>query len=212
MDQKTLRRHLSSSNLQRLARATKLSRTTLYKVMEAKPTTTATLGKLSSFFENKTANELYQNLKFYGAPLAEKNRRKTLTLEETLLEALKVSRTDSLVESVLPYVLFKNRAVLNLPLLLRESVKSDVDRLLGYYLDVSNQYKPNKTFKNFTHDMRNLFHYETNQPQTLNGKTVKEFALSAYLKNTVALDWGLLVRGELSHYLERFHKWEQLES
>ncbi len=59
--------------------------------------------------------------------------------------------------------------------------------------------------------MKKILNYSNLPLQTLSGINVAEFARSAYLKNSTAVGWGLLIRIELKHQLERFEKWLTLE-
>lgn len=202
--------NLKNTNLSEVMRETKVSRQTLYNVLQNKNTTKETVTKLVDYFYKKNNAEVYQNLKFYGAPLFE-NAKKTYSLEQTLFYALNLSRNDGLVESVLPYVLYKNRSVVNLKFLYRKCMKEDLDNLLGYYLEVSTKFRSNKNFEKFLKYMKELCDHQTLQPVPLGKRKVPEYARSAYTQNEVALSWGLLVRGELNHHLERFEKWAALE-
>jgi hypothetical protein len=198
---------LKISNLQEISKSTKLSRQTLYNFLNGQNTTTDTINKLKTYFQMQIDDQLYTDLKFYGAPLAVKDGRPNLELDQALLNALQASRSDSLLESVLPYVFYKNQEALNLEVLFRESVKLNNDQLLGYYLEMADQFIPVQKFKNFTNLMRQIFVYDLRPLMTISGKPVPDYAISAYMKNTVALSWGLLVRGELKFQIERFKKW-----
>lgn len=212
MDLQQLRHHLTKvENLSEVERETNVSRTTLYNVMKNESAHKETVEKLSKYFTEKNNQELYENLRFYGAPLAE-SRRRTIPLEETLLRAFELSRNDALVESVLPYVLYKNRSTLKLGELYRSCVQEKLDRHFGYYLSMSEAFHSFPKYAAFLNHMRFVFNYSSGDPVPLANREVPDYAKSRFLKNKVALAWGLMAQGETSHHLERFHKWEKSES
>lgn len=207
MDVKALKTQLKNCSLQEVSLHTGVTRQTLHNFLKGGNTTLATLNALNSFFDKDKVEKLYGSLAYYGAPLAVTKRQSHFELHETLKKALELSKTDALVASTMPFVLFKQRANLDLTHLFRESVKSDTDSLLGYFLESANEFRNYRPFKIFSSNMKKLANYDHAPKRKFNGESVDKEFLPLYSRNNLALSWGLLDRGELKNHMDRFEKW-----
>lgn len=207
MDVNALKTQLKNSSLQDVSHHTGVTRQTLHNFLKGGNTTLSTLTALSSFFDENKVEKLYESLAYYGAPLAVTKSQPHFELNETLKKALELSKTDALIASTMPYVLFKQRANLDLTSLFRESVKSDTDSLLGYFLESANEFRNYRPFKTFSSNMKKLVNYDESPKRKFNGESVDKEFLPLYSRNNLALSWGLLDRGELKNHLDRFEKW-----
>lgn len=207
MEVNDLKNSLQAKNLTDVSSRTGLTRQTLHNFLKGKNATLKTLNALESYFHDEETEKLYQSLAYYGAPLAVKNKYPHFSLQVTLQKALVLSKTEELVASTMPYLFFKQRANLNLEELLRDSVKSSTDNLLGYFLDSANEFRSYNAFKSFTDKMKKLFLYDSKHPTKFNGEVVATEFLPVYTRNKTALSWGLLDRGDFKHHLDRFEKW-----
>jgi len=207
MDVNALKNQLKNSSLQDVSHHTGVTRQTLHNFLKGGNTTLSTLSALNSFFDEVEAEMLYESLAYYGAPLAITKSHPHFELNKTLKKALELSKTDALVASTMPFVLFKQRANLDLAHLYKESVKSDTDSLLGYFLESANEFRNYRPFKVFSSNMRKLFNYVDSTKKKFNGESVDKEFLPLYSRNNLALSWGLLDRGELKNHLDRFEKW-----
>lgn len=211
MDTATLKNLLKDKNLTDVSARTGLTRQTLHNFLNNRNTTLKTITALETFLHDEDVDQLYQSLAFYGAPLAVKKKHPFFNLQNTMRKALLLSKTDDLVASTLPYVFYKQRANLKLMELFRESVKTNTDKLFGYFLESANEFREFLPFKNFTSKMKNFFSYKDSTPTKFDDTFVTNEFLPLYTKNKVALSWGLLDRGDFQHHLDRFEKWLKAE-
>lgn len=209
MEVDDLKQKLKESNLALVSRQTGLTRQTLYNFLDNKNTKLESLQLLDKYFNDTNEAELYSALTYFGAPLNVKKQNPNKSLENTLALGLEHSRQDSLVASVMPYVLYKQRTNLDLYQLYRLAVKSDSDQLLGYFLEVANAYSNFKLFSDFSKNIFQFNKYKSNTLKKLNGKSVKSEYVPLYSSNKLALKWGFLESGTLEHHLERYSKWDK---
>jgi hypothetical protein len=207
MDINALKTRLKNSSLKNVSHHTGVTRQTLHNFLKGGNATLSTLSALNSFFDETEIEKIYESLAYYGAPLAVTKSNPHFELNDTLKKALDLSTTDALVASTIPYVLFKQRASLDLTTLFRASVKSDTDKLLGYFLELANEFRNYRPFKLFSSNMKKLINYDNSPKKKLNGDSVGEEFLPLYSRNNLALSWGLFDRGEIKNHLDRFEKW-----
>lgn len=207
MDVDLLKSLLNEKRLADVSVSTGVTRQTLNNFLNGGNTTLDTLKALESFFGKVDEEKLFESLSYYGAPLAVTKKAPHYNLHETLKKALKLSKTNSLVASTMPYVFYKQRAALDLTELLKESMKSDTDQLFGYFLEMANEFREHSPFKKFLNNLKKLVPYDRYKKTKLNGEKVSAEFLPLYSRNNLALSWGLLDRGELQDHLNRFEKW-----
>lgn len=205
MDLDSLRKKLSDVNLAEVERETKVSRRTLYNLLENKNTTEKTATKLSEYFLAVEENELYGNLRFFKAPLVVETKN-SMSLEEAVFKALSAAKNDGLLESVLPYVLYKNRASLNLDRMYELTLPQGLLFNFCYFLEVANEFSQHKPFKVFLKKCHSLLPKKL-QLSPLASRKVPDYALPLFMKNEAGLKWKFLVLGNLKDHLDRYRKW-----
>lgn len=212
MDVDLLKNLLNKNNVTDVSLRTGLSRQTLHNFLNGKNPTLETLTKLQSYLCEENEVFIFESLAYYGAPLAVTQRIAHYDLNQTLKKGLELSKRNALIASTLPFVFFKQRASIDLIWLFRESIKSDTDKLMGYFLETAHEFRNFIPFKMFAKSMNKLGRYDKYQPTKLNGETVNSEFLPLYTQNSLALHWGLLDHGKLSSHISRFEKWYSQEN
>jgi hypothetical protein len=202
---------LKSHNLSHLEKDTGVSRQALHNAIKThnmKLDNLSTVAKslhLKVEFTPVTNEEnLMSSLAKLGAPLAH-SKDGNLTLDECVGETLKRTRHDGVYETLLPYVLALNVEKLN-PLKLAASAFTENQvNVLGYFVDLANQFRPHEKFQYL---LKLLEPAKSDEKEFLVLNTKSHFP-ELFKKNKLALKWNLKVRGTVTDHLQRWAKWEK---
>lgn len=200
-----------------LAEKAGVSRTSLYNLLKGENFESETLDKISQVLNLEFAvqgkipayEDVCNHLAHYGAPLfLEKLNPVTMSLEETTKWGVKYSKSDGLLESVMPFFLMKQLSSMSRAKLLSLLDQEYLLQLFGYYLDVAAEYSKNQKMNEFTH----TFFQKTFEPLYLGtGKLTKRtLEVLKSKKNKIAKKWNVLTLSSLENYVERFRKWEKI--
>jgi hypothetical protein len=209
--------HLKKQNLTEIERATGVRRQSIYALFEKHTMQIDTLNKLLKYlnlensFERKISTEkIYMNMRYYGAPINNK-AEKSLSLEDTLASAIRISQSDDFIASTIPYVIAINYSNLNLTKLFQECAKKDKVRLMGFYLNLAYEFVPNSETKTFLDLLTQMYQFNKQpwESATLNMPSLS--IQSHYMQNPIALKWKVYSAGKLEDHLKRWHKWIQLQ-
>lgn len=202
---------LKEQNLSKLEGQARVSRQALHNAVKSKNMKLDNLSSVAKAMNYKvelnpvlSEENLLSSLVKWGAPLAY-SADGNLPLETTLAEASRQARKDGLFESLVPYVLAKNVDELNPNELVGLAFLNDQAAVVGYFADVAHLFKPNKKLQ----QVALLLERGKSEGRELLVKTTKMNFPELFEKNTVALKWNLLVRGNLQDHLDRWNKWEQ---
>jgi len=154
-------------------------------------------------------SDVLGNLKRHGAPLLVESWNVALSLEESIQLALQLSRSESRLSSVLPYLLVRSTYKLDHKKLISKISNSMEFQLLGYYLELALQFHYRKPLEQLSRSVRRRANKLT--PLYLRerdeGKAADKFER---FKNNSAIKWKILTRDTQENLLERCHKWEKL--
>lgn len=198
----------------RLAHDSGISRQGIYRLLSERNPRYETLEKLASTLKidlDLTKNlpgteDIYSSLKAHGAPLSAHAIEPPLPLEESLARGISLSRTDGLLSSIIPYLLFKKNDELNIPHLISLCDSLGESRALGYYADLANAFRANEKLKRLA-DLIFDLHFDQ-EPLSKNSKPTESFRRLAKIKNNpVAKKWKFMTIDNLGHHLERYNKW-----
>lgn len=200
-----------------LAEKAGVSRTSLYNLLNGENFEGETLAKVSQVLNLEFGvlgkapdyEDVCNHLAYYGAPLLlNKSKSVTMSLEETTKWGLKYSKSDGLLESVMPFFLLNQFSELGKAKLLSFLDEESQLQLFGYYLDVAGEYSKNKKIKEFA----NAFFQKSFEPLYLgNDKPTKRtLEVLKSKKNTVAKKWNVLTLSSLEDYFMRFRKWDKV--
>ncbi|MFZ4403340.1 MAG: helix-turn-helix domain-containing protein [Pseudobdellovibrionaceae bacterium] len=203
--------------LKPLAEKAGISRTSLYNIYNGASFETETLDKISKILNiefgilTKTPEkeQVAHHLAYYGAPLVfDKSLEINMNLEETIKWGIFYSMTDGLFESLLTYFLRKRFSSIN-----KLNLYSFLDQkyqlqLLGYYLDLANQYSYNKKIEDFF----NSFYQKNLQPLYLGSSKPTTRFLNIYnsKSNQTAKKWNIFTLDSPDDYFIKFRKWDKL--
>lgn len=216
MDLKKVIDKLKNENIAEIKRQTGLSRQALYTFMDEKSMRLSNFEKLLetlhfeiNLSEKPTATEIYQNLAYYGAPVDAK-KVKSLEFEALISSAIVLSRSDGLVESVIPYILANQAKSINVTALLQACFKNETSKYLGFYADMANRYKKNRKLETITHLIFSLA--EANDPWiSLSLKRPSSSFVEIYMQNEFSKKWRIYSRGTFNDHLDRWKKWDLLQ-
>lgn len=198
----------------RLADDSGISRQGIYRLLSERNPRYETLEKLASTLRidlDLTKNlpsteEIYSSLKEHGAPLSAQTIEHPLPLEESLARGISLSRTDGLISSIIPYLLFRKIDDLNTPRLISLCDSLGESRTLGYYADVANAFKSNEKLKRLA-DLIFDLHFGQ-ESLSKNEKPTESFRhLAKLTDNPIAKKWKFMTIDNLEHHLERYNKW-----
>ena len=207
---------LKNKNIAEVRRQTGLSRQALYSFMEEKSMRLSNFEKLLgtlnfeiNFLEKPMAAEIYENLAFYGAPV-DAPKIKTLEFEDLISAAIVLSRTDGLVESVIPYVLAKQARLVDVRKLLIACFKNETCQYLGFYADMANRFKQNENLKKIVNLVFALIDADDSWV-SLPIKMPSSSFIEIYMQNEFSKKWHIYSRGTFSDHLDRWKKWDLLQ-
>lgn len=202
---------LGDQNLSKLEGETQVSRQALHNAIKSKNMKLDNLSSVARAMNYKVVltpvyseENLLSSLVKWGAPLAH-SADGNLSLEVTVAEASRQARQDGLYESVVPYVLAKNAEELKLEELVGLAFLEDQVAVVGYFAEVANLFRPHKKLQ----EAALLLERGKKEGRQLLVTTTKMNFPELFEKNTVALKWNLLVRGNLQDHMDRWRKWEQ---
>ena len=208
--------HLKKQNLTEIERATGVRRQSIYALFQKHTMQLDTLNKLlhyldleNSFERHVSTEEIYKNMRYYGAPINNK-AEKSLSLEDTLASAIEISQADDFIASTIPYVIANNYSTLNLIKLFQECVKKDKVRLMGFYLNLACEFVPNNEAKTFLEMVSNMYKFNKQHWESATLKIPSPSIQSHYMQNPIALKWKVYSAGKLEDHIKRWHKWIQL--
>lgn len=211
-----LKSMMKTYGMKPLAEKSGVSRASLYNLFHGENFEGNTLAKVSKVLNlefgvlGKTPD--YENvcnhLAYYKAPLLfDKQKPVTMDLEETTAWALKFSKGDGLLESVMPYFLLKNFKDLHRAKLLAQLDEEYLFQLLGFYLELAAKYSKNKKMKEFT----NSFYQNNFTPLYMSKEKPSQRTLDVLMSknNPVSRLWNVFSLGSVEGYFEQFRKWDQ---
>lgn len=209
--------HLKKQNLTEIERATGVRRQSIYALFHKHNMQLDTLNKLldyldleNSFERHISTEEVYMNMRYYGAPINNKAEQ-SLSLEDTLASAIGLSQSDDFIASTIPYVIAKNYEALNLTKLFQECVKKDKVRLMGFYLNLAYEFIPNNEVKTFLEMVSKMYKFNKQQWESATLKVPSPSIQSHYMQNPVAVKWKVYSAGKLEDHIERWRKWMKLQ-
>ena len=204
-------KELKKQNLTQLEKSTDLSRQALHGALKSKNMQLKNLETVAQamnyqvvLLPTETEENVLASLKKWGAPVAHSSDG-TLDLEHTVLAAIKFSRKVGLYESLVPYVLVKNVSTLNLLKLMGLALQENQVYVLGYFVEMANSFR---THPKLVQLLEFLSPMKGHKRETLVVSEKVNFP-ELFEKNSVALNWNLLVRGTLEDHLQRWGKWEK---
>ncbi len=201
---------LKSENLTHLEKESGVSRQALHGAFNSHNMKLDNLNRVAKarklkleFLPVLTEDNLLASLAKWGAPLAH-SKNGSFSLEETVGESLKKSRSDGLYETLVPYMLSLNLEKINVRKLAAVALDADQVNVLGYFVELSNQFNP--------HEKLRLL-LDLLQPAKTPSKeflvlTTKSNFPELFEKNKLALKWNLLVRGDVTDHMQRWNKWK----
>lgn len=207
---------MKSYGMKPLAEDAGVSRTSLYNLLNGENFESDTLEKvirvlnLEFGFLNKNPSfeETCNHLAFYGAPLAYNKSSSTfMSLEESLKWGLHYSLKDGMLESVVPYLLFKYSNTLNFNKLFSKLDRQEYFQLFGYYLELAAQFRNNEKAQN----LANTFYAKDFTTLYLGQEKPSDRVLKAVKEriNKSADRWNVFTLNTSENYFERFRKWDQ---
>jgi len=200
-----------------LAEQAGVSRTSLYNLLRGENFEGETLAKVAQVLnlefgligKKPAYEEVCNHLAYYGAPLFfDPTKPIRMSLEETIKWGLKYSRTDGLLESVMPHLLMRKFSSLGRAKLFSLLDEESLLQLLGYYLDLVGEYSKNRKLKEFAHS---IFQNEFEPLYFGNDKPTKRTLLALRSKkNALAIKWKVFSFSSLDDYFVKFKKWDGL--
>ena len=193
---------LTRQTLYTFLRGGNLTLNHLYKILKV-------LGLRLEVHEEVRDEDVLGSLSRLGAPLPGMEDFKRMGLEETLARALEVSRRESRLSTVLPYVLIKRAYQIKAGELIDLLKQPQEFQLLGYYTELALKYRyraPLETLLSQLWAAKNQF-----KPLALRerdqGRAAADFARFV---NPSAEKWKVLTRDREEDVVARLMKWEQL--
>ncbi len=205
---------LKSENLSKLEKVSHISRQALHSASKNRNMKLDNLTSLAKalnfqvvFTPRRTEENLMSSLALLGAPLAH-SKNGTLSLSESVGEALTRARQDGVYESLLPYVLWKNVNQLNPLELVAEAYSVNQVNVFGYFVQMAQAFRPHEKFRLV---LKILEPARSLTEEFLVAGTKTQFP-ELFLKNELAVKWNLKVRGSVDDHLQRWEKWAQSPS
>ena len=212
---KLVEKRARAYGLQELALESGLTRQTLYGFFKGGNLTLNHLYKILKVLgleleirEEVRDEDVLGSLSRLGAPLPEVEGSKRMGLEETLARALEVSRRESRLSTVLPYVLIKRAYQIKVGELIGLLRQPEEFQLLGYYTELALKYRyraPLETLLSQLWAAKNQF-----KPLALRerdqGRAAADFARFV---NPSAEKWKVLTRDSEEDIVARLMKWEK---
>ncbi len=202
---------LKSENLSKLEKVSHISRQALHsasKNRNMKLDNLSSVAKALNFqvvlVPRRTEENLMSSLALFGAPLAN-SKNGTLSLTESVGEALKRARQDGVYESLVPYVLWKNVNQLHPLNLVAEAYSVNQVNVFGYFVEMAQAFRPHEKFRLM---LKILEPARSPTEEFLVAATKTHFP-ELFLKNKLAVKWNLKVRGSVDDHLQRWEKWAQ---
>jgi transcriptional regulator with XRE-family HTH domain len=209
-----LERLIRSYGPNRLSRDSGISRQGIYRLISERNPRYETLDKIAMALQIDlditkalpTTDDIYSSLKFHGAPLRARETKKPLSLEETIARGISISRTDGLIISIVPFLLFKKADKVNIPSLIALCDGLGEVQALGYYADIANTFRPNKKLAKLVDVLDDLpFKQELLSKNTRMTESLKK--LIKIIENPIAKKWKFITIDSLAHHFERYDKW-----
>jgi hypothetical protein len=205
---------LKSENLSQLEKDSHVSRQALHSASKSRNMKLDNLSSVAKALNFQivltprlTEENLMSSLALLGAPLAH-SKNGTLSLYESVSEALKRSREDGVYESLVPYVLWKNVDQLNPLKLVAKAYSTNQVNVLGYFIEMAHAFRPHEKFSFI---LKLLEPAKSLTEEFLVSSTKTHFP-ELFLKNKLAIKWNLKVRGSVDDHLQRWEKWAQSPS
>ncbi len=205
---------LKSENLSKLEKVSHISRQALHSASKNKNMKLDNLCLVAKalnfqvvFTPRRTEENLMSSLALLGAPLAH-SKNGTLSLSESVGEALTRARQDGVYESLVPYVLWKNVNQLNPLNLVAEAYSVNQVNVFGYFVQMAQAFRPHEKFRLM---LKILEPARSPTEEFLVAGTKTQFP-ELFLKNKLAVKWNLKVRGSVNDHLQRWEKWAQSPS
>lgn len=151
-----------------------------------------------------TEGNLLSSLAKFGVPLAH-SKDGTMKFEDVVKKALVKSRQDGAYETFVPYLLLKNALKLKPLLLASKAFEANEVNALGYFVELANAFRPNKSFEKTLE----LLSVAKSSEKEFLVKTEKSNFPELFEKNKLAVKWNLKVRGTVNDHFQRWEKWEQ---
>lgn len=205
---------LKSENLSQLEKDSHVSRQALHSATKSRNMKLDNLNSVAKALNfqvtltpRQTEENLMSSLALFGAPLAH-SKKGTLSLTESVREALKRAREDGVYESLLPYVLWKNADQLNPLEVVAEAYTTNQVNVLGYFVEMAQAFRPHEKFSFM---LKLLEAAQSTKEEFLVSVTTTRFP-ELFRKNKLAVKWKLKVRGSVEDHLQRWEKWAQSPS
>lgn len=202
---------LAGESLTELERKTGVTRQALHnarKTQNMKLDNLRAVAKAMNFrldFRPVTSEEnLLSSLVEFGVPVAHSGEG-TLSLTETVAEALKAARKDGAYESFTPYLLTVNVEKLDPLGLAAAAFQAKEVNALGYFVEMANAFHPHPRFK----ALLRLLEPAKDTSQEFLVRDKKTLFPELFAKNPLALKWNLKVRGTPENHFERWRKWQR---
>jgi hypothetical protein len=154
-------------------------------------------------------NIVLESLCYFGAPIGIKPSKK-LDLETTLSEAIRASRKDPLLETLIPFVIGKNHDDLDYTDLIKKCLCQDTERYLGYYLSMSFEFWKHKGILTQIHRLSEIIEISGSDWISLLKEPPQAKYRANYEQNSCAKHWKIWTKGDLISHIQRWEKWNSL--
>ena len=209
--------HLKKQNLTEIERATGVRRQSIYALFQKHTMQLDTLNKLlnyldleNSFEKHNSTEEIYMNMRYYGAPINSK-AEKSLSVEDTLASAIGISQSDDFIASTIPYVIAINYSTLSLTKLFQECAKKNKVRLMCFYLNLAYEFVHNNEVKTFLDSVSKMYKFGGQAWESATLKIPSAGIQSHYRQNPIAVKWKVYSAGKLEDHIDRWRKWMKLQ-
>jgi transcriptional regulator with XRE-family HTH domain len=200
--------------LKPLAEKANVSRTSLYNFLSGENFEGETLQKVTRVLDVElgvvskipSLDNVYNHLAYYGAPiLYDNNQQIAMSLEETIKWGLKYSKTEGLLESVMPFFILTHFSSINKIKLFSNLDDESLFQLLGFYLDLTSTYSKNKMIEDLSNSL-----FQKKFPVIFLGiEKPSERAINVFKakSNPISQKWNVFTFNSLDDYFDRFKKW-----
>jgi len=218
-------KQIKDYGIERMSRETGLSRSNIYGIIKHEITPRIdtyqclleALGyelKITKRIKDKKdknyIDQLKANLSDYGAPINTSTKNyKSMTLDETFIEALEYGRTDTSINVSLPYFIHKNFDQLEI----MNTIQITNEPLyLGYLLNLIALLTNNIKTISYMSILESMHTVPKKQPLIKN-QTIGKFQKKALKEtdNACAAKWGFETLDSMSNIKSRFDKWNEAQ-